>query len=86
MDVKDIIDNLNLISNVIPDYTSGRSRGLNDDEVEVLAREAVTQAIDLLEKLEEENQWLYEENQWLYGKLNMISDIVERGRTEARRL
>jgi len=79
MDVKDIIDNLNLISNVIPDYTSGRNRGLNDDEVEVLARESVTQAIDLLEKLEEENQWLY-------GKLNMISDIVERGRTEARRL
>lgn len=79
MDVKDIIDNLNLISNVIPDYTSGRNRGLNDDEIEVLARESVTQAIDLLEKLEEENQWLY-------GKLNMISDIVERGRTEARRL
>ena len=79
MDVKDIIDNLNLISDVIPDYTSGRNRGLNDDEVEVLARESVTQAIDLLEKLEEENQWLY-------GKLNMISDIVERGRTEARRL
>ena len=78
MDVKDIIDNLNLISDVIPDYTSGRNRGLNDDEVEVLARESVTQAIDLLEKLEEENQWLY-------GKLNMISDIVERGRTEARR-
>lgn len=79
MDVKDIIDNLNLISNVIPDYTSGRNRGLNDDEIEVLARESVTQAIDLLEKLEEENQWLY-------GKLNMISDIVERARTEARRL
>ena len=79
MDVKDIIDNLNLISNVIPDYTSGRNRGLNDDEVEVLAKESVTQAIDLLEKLEEENQWLY-------GKLNMISDIVERDRTEARRL
>lgn len=79
MDVKDIIDNLNLISDVIPDYTSGRNRGLNDDEIEVLARESVTQAIDLLEKLEEENQWLY-------GKLNMINDIVERGRTEARRL
>ena len=79
MDVKDIIDNLKLISNIIPDYTSGRNRGLNDDEVEVLAKESVTQAIDLLEKLEEENQWLY-------GKLNMISDIVERGRTEARRL
>lgn len=59
MNVKDIIDNLNLISDVIPDYTSGRNRGLNDDEIEVLARESVTQAIDLLEKLEEENQWLY---------------------------
>lgn len=26
---------------------------------------------------------LKEENQWLYGKLNMISDFIERGRYES---
>lgn len=50
MDYEEVIDNLNLISSVIPDYSEGRSRGLTDEESEMLAFEAVLQAVDILEK------------------------------------
>lgn len=79
MDYEEVINNLNLISSVIPDYSEGRSRGLTDEESEMLAFEAVQQAIEMLERLEKEKQWLY-------GKLNMISGIIERGRVESKQL
>lgn len=34
----------------------------------------------LLEKAEN----LHEENQWLYGKLNIISDAIEKGREDSK--
>ena len=34
--------------------------------------------LELLEKAEK----LHEENQWLYGKLNIISDVIDKGREE----
>ena len=48
MDIK----NLELIIDVTPDYIQGRKRGLTDDETEMLARKAVYEAIEVLEKLE----------------------------------
>ena len=33
---------------------------------------------ELLEKAEN----IHEENQWLFGKLNIISDVIEKGREE----
>lgn len=50
MEVREIISNLKLIDRVVPDYTSGRNRGLSDEESEKIALEAVTQAIETLEK------------------------------------
>ena len=49
MDIQKLIENLRLISSVIPDYTKGRSRGLADEEIERLALEAVSEVIELLE-------------------------------------
>lgn len=51
MDIKEIIENLCLIDNIVPDYLSGRRRGLTDDETEKLAYRAVYQAVEILEKL-----------------------------------
>ncbi len=51
MNVKEIIENLCLIDNIVPDYLSGRRRGLTDDETEKLAYRAVYQAVEILEKL-----------------------------------
>lgn len=50
MKINEIIDNLNLISGVIPDYAEGRNRGLSDDECEKVAYEAISEAIEVLEK------------------------------------
>lgn len=55
MDIENIIDNLNLISSAIPDYSEGRNRGLLDAESEKIAFEAILEAIELLEKLEIQN-------------------------------
>ena len=52
MDIKEIIKNLELIIDVTPDYVQGRRRGLTDDETEIIARKAVYEAIEALEKLE----------------------------------
>jgi len=54
MDYEEVINNLNLIISVIPDYSEGRSRGLTDEESERIALEAVQQAIEILERLEKE--------------------------------
>ena len=76
MDIEEIIDNLSLIT-VIPDYAEGRMRGLTDTESEEIAFEAIPKAIDMLDKLESELQWVY-------GRLNMISQIIEDGRNYKR--
>lgn len=52
MNIEDIINNLNLIIGVIPDYSEGRDRGLSDDKTETLAFESISQAIDLLENIQ----------------------------------
>lgn len=50
MDIKEIVDNLDLISSVIPDYVESRNRGLTDEESEKIAFEAILEAIEALEK------------------------------------
>ncbi|GEM_PF-4005176 len=50
MDIKEIVDNLDLISSVIPDYVESRNRGLTDEESEKIAFEAISEAIEALEK------------------------------------
>ena len=55
MDIENIIDNLNLISSAIPDYSESRNRGLSDAESEKIAFEAISEAIESLEKLEIQN-------------------------------
>lgn len=50
MDIKEIVDNLDLISSVIPNYVESRNRGLTDEESEKIAFEAILEAIELLEK------------------------------------
>lgn len=50
MNIQKLIENLRLISSVIPDYAEGRSRGLADEEIERLALEAVSEVIEFLEK------------------------------------
>jgi len=48
--MKEIIDNLRLIDRTIPNYSRGRSRGLTDEESETRTLEAVSQAIEALER------------------------------------
>lgn len=50
MDVKEIINNLELAETVIPNYTRGRSRGLTDDETERLVNLSIYRAFQILEK------------------------------------
>lgn len=45
----------------------------HDDET---LKETAKMAINALQKIQEENQWLY-------GKLNQINEIIERGRIES---
>lgn len=39
-------------------------------------------SFNLVLKLDYEIERLEKENMWLYGKLNMISEIIEKGRNE----
>lgn len=52
-DIEQVIEDLCLVDGVIPDYSLGRRRGLTDEETEKRAREAVSKAIELLEKQKE---------------------------------
>lgn len=49
MKIEEVIDGLSLIDDVIPSYSSGRRRGLTDEETEKKALRAVRLAIDILE-------------------------------------
>lgn len=51
--IEDTLSNLYLINYVVPFYSEGRSRGLSDEETEILADKAVNQAIELLEQIKE---------------------------------
>lgn len=53
MDIKKILDDLDLISGVIPDYTAGRRRGLTDAETERIADAAIAIAIKVVEAYQE---------------------------------
>lgn len=48
--MKEVIDNLRLIDRTIPDYSKGRRRGYSDEESEAKTLEAVSQAIEALER------------------------------------
>jgi len=48
--IEQVIEDLCLVDGVIPDYSLGRRRGLTDEETEKRAREAVSKAIEALEK------------------------------------
>ena len=50
MDIQKILDDLDLIEQVIPDYPAGRRKGLTDDETEKATGGAVTKAINALEE------------------------------------
>ena len=54
MNIKEIIDNLNLINDVIPDYILSRNKGLSDEECEKLAYEAISQSINILEEYQKQ--------------------------------
>ena len=66
MDIQKILDDLDLIEQVIPDYPAGRRKGLTDDETEKAAGGAVAKAINALEEL--------------YNKLAEYEDAEEEGR------
>lgn len=51
VEIKEVIDNLCLIDNVLIDYPQGRRRGLTDEEAESRAMKAISIAIKELEKL-----------------------------------
>ncbi len=53
MDIKKLLDDLDLISNVTPDYTAGRRRGLTDDETERVADVAMVKVIEAVEAYQE---------------------------------
>ena len=53
--LEDVIYNLQLINDVIPDYSEGRNQGLTDKETESLSRAAVSQAINILTEIYENN-------------------------------
>ena len=51
MDIKKVIEGLELIETVIPSYKYTRRRGMSDDEAETVVNWALEQAIILLEQL-----------------------------------
>lgn len=53
MDIKNLIDDLDLIEQVIPDYAAGRRRGLTDDETERVADVAMVKVIEAVEAYQE---------------------------------
>lgn len=50
MRIEEILDALNLIESINPDYVLGRRRGLTDEESEILPIKALTEAEEILEK------------------------------------
>lgn len=48
--LRKIVENLNLISSVIPEYSLARHRGLSDKKAEQLALEALSEAIEIIEE------------------------------------
>lgn len=73
MDIQKILDDLDLIEQVIPDYSAGRRKGLTDDETEKAAGGAVTKAIEALEELQEQNEVLAD-------TVNMLSPLMMENR------
>lgn len=49
MDIKGIIEGLDLVESVTPDYSLSRHKNINDDEVEKFVNKAVCVASDALE-------------------------------------
>lgn len=53
MDIKllrEIAIGLELIGNVIPDYSLSRSRGISDEDAEIVVQEALSDAISIIEE------------------------------------
>jgi hypothetical protein len=44
----------------------------------------IVDILEVLQLAEEKIEKFHNENQWLYGKLNIISDVIEKGRDEIR--
>jgi len=51
MDIKKVIEGLELIETVTPSYKHARRRGMTDNEAETVVNWAVEQAIIILEQL-----------------------------------
>ena len=53
MDIKllrEIVIGLELIGNVIPDYSLSRSRGISDEDAEIVVQKALSDAISIIEE------------------------------------
>ena len=53
MDIKllrEIAIGLELIGNVIPDYSLSRSRGISDEDAEIVVQKALSDAISIIEE------------------------------------
>ncbi len=50
MDIKKVIEGLELIETVIPSYKRARRKGITDEEAEKLVNQAIEQAINILEQ------------------------------------
>lgn len=60
-DIETIIDDLDLISNFVFDYSLGRNRGLTDEETKTRATKAFSKAIESLEQFKEAAEKDYRE-------------------------
>ena len=51
--IETILDDLDLINDVTVDYSTGRNRGLTDDETEEKAYKVLSKAVNLIDELKE---------------------------------
>lgn len=85
MDIKllrEIAIGLELIGNAIPDYSFARSRGIPDEDAEIIVQEALSDAINIIEeKLElfemrEKFDKIRKENSWTFYKYYMSLELL----------
>lgn len=56
LELQAILEDLNYIISVNPDYRYGRRKGLKDSETEMLADKALRRASDVIERIVEEKR------------------------------
>lgn len=73
IDMQKLLDDLELIEQVIPDYSAGRRMGMTDTESENVVAEVIEKTISALEKLQEQNEVLAD-------TVNMLSPLMMENR------